>query len=45
MDPTAKHEWNVAMQVGAYFLVCHKHNSLLAGPIQPSSPTTKELQA
>ena len=28
----------------AYFLwVCHKHNSLPPGPIQPSSPSTKEL--
>ena len=30
----------------AYFWgVCHKHSSFLLGPIQPSSPTTKELHA
>ena len=27
----------------AYFSSCHKHNSLPLGPIQPSSPSTKEL--
>ena len=25
------------------FWVCHKHNRLPLGPIQPSSPSTKEL--
>ena len=30
---TVKHVWNV----------CHKHNSLLLGPIQPSSASTREL--
>ena len=29
----------------AYFVrICHKHNSLPLEPIQPSSPSTKELQ-
>ena len=28
-----------------FFLVCHRHNSLPLGPIQPSSPSTKELHA
>ena len=27
------------------FLVCNKHSSLPLGPIQPSSPSTKELHA
>ena len=26
-----------------FFSVCQKHNSLPLGPIQPSSPSTKEL--
>ena len=26
------------------FWVCHKHNSLPLGPIQPSSPSTKEFR-
>ena len=29
----------------AYFLVCLNHNSLPPGPIEPSSPSTKELHA
>ena len=40
IGPTVKHVvWNVLHN----FLVCHKHNSLPHGPIQPSSHSTKEL--
>ena len=35
--------WNVAKNVLSFFEVCHKHNFLPFGPIQPSSPSTKEL--
>ena len=38
-----------AYHLGRYFECvwgdCHKHNSLLLGPIQPSSPSTKEFYA
>ena len=39
-----KQVWNVAMLWCTIFWgVCHKHNSLPLGPIQISSPSTKEL--
>ena len=42
--PAVKNVWKVAMHVQHnLFCLCHKHNSLPLGPIQPSSPSTKEL--
>ena len=38
-----KHVWNDTVHVWHIFWVCHKLNSLPLGPIQPSSPSTKEL--
>ena len=43
IGPTVKHEWNVSMYLLHIFCICRKHNSLPLGPIQPSSPSTKEL--
>ena len=44
ISPTDEHVWKVTMQVQHnLFLVCHKHNSLPLGLIQPSFPSTKEL--
>ena len=46
IGPTVKHVWKVAMHVWHnLFWVCHKHNSLPSGPIQPSSLSTKKLHA
>ena len=46
IGPTVKQLWNNAMHVlHNFFWGQHKHNSFLLGPIQPSSPTTKELHA
>ena len=43
IGPTVNLEWNVAMLVLPIFWFFHKHNSIPFGPIQPSSPNTKEL--
>ena len=44
IGPTDKHVWKVAMHLQHnLFWVSHKHISLPLGPIQPSSPSTKEL--
>ena len=44
IGPTVKHVWNSAMNVlHTVEKVLHKHNSLVLGLIQSSSPTTKEL--
>ena len=47
IGPKVKQVLNVAMLHVRYIFgeVCHKHNSLPLGPIQPSSPYTKELHA
>ena len=43
---TKNHERKVAIDVQHnLFLACHKHNSLPRGPIQPSSPSIKELHS
>ena len=45
IGPTAKQVWNIAQYVlQNFFGVCDKHNSLSLGSIQPSSPSTIELQ-
>ena len=43
IGPIVKYEWNDAMPVLQLFWICHKDNSLPIGPIQPSSPSAKEL--
>ena len=44
IGPNAKQVCNIAMYVLHIFGVCHNHNSLPLGPIQSSSPSTKELR-
>ena len=44
IGPTVKQLWNYAMHVlHKFFGFNRKHNSFSLGPIQPSSPTAKEL--
>jgi len=43
---TVKHVWNVGHAcVAKLFRDFHKANNLPLGPVQPSSPSTKELNA
>ena len=39
------YQWNFALHELYNFGVCRKHNSLPLGPIQPSSPSSKEIHA
>ena len=43
--PKVSGAWSslVSFVCAAYFLACHKHNSLPLGPIQPSFPSTDQL--
>ena len=48
IGPIVKQVWNVALLLVQIFFLgggCHKQNTLPLGQIQPSSPSTEELDA